>query len=151
MNWDDYFMGMCDYVATKSKDGSIKVGCVIVGAERRDVRATGFNGFPRGIFDAGPVDGMAGRFERPLKYFYTEHAERNAVYAAAAVGVPLAGCVIYVNSLPPCADCARAIIQCGISELVHVELDIPDRWKESCGIGMAMLGEAGVSIRRMTR
>ncbi|MEI6422405.1 MAG: deaminase [Lentisphaerota bacterium] len=174
MTWDQYFMDMCDLVATKSKDTSTKVGAVIVGRERQDVRSTGFNGFPRGIFDdvseveklgteaeygiifTGPeylkqVRKLKTRLERPLKYMLSEHAERNAVYAAAAVGVPLAGCMLYVNSLPPCHDCARAIIQTGIKEIIHAEGEVPERWKESCGVGREMLEEAGVLIRTVVR
>ena len=174
MTWDEYFMNMCDLVATKSKDTSIKVGAVIVGRERQDVRATGYNGFPRGIFDdvseaeklgtdaegnfvfvgseyLNQVRKLKARLERPLKYLVTVHAEANAVFSAAAVGVPLAGCIIYVNSLPPCANCSQAIIQSGIKELVHVEGEVPERWRESCDVGLELLKEAGILVRTIKR
>lgn len=157
-------MSMCDLVASKSKDESIKVGCVIVGRERRDVRATGYNGFPRGVFDdhssLKALDGesfidpptleriskLKARLQRPMKYLVSEHAERNAIYSAAAVGVPLAGCMLYVNSLPPCADCARAIIQSGIVEVIHADGVVPERWRESCDVGLQMMLEADIVV-----
>ena len=76
---DDRFMNLA-YVAEWSKDRSTKVGCVVIGPDR-EVRSMGYNGFPRGINDE-----IERRHARPDKY--TEHAERNAIYNAARVGVP---------------------------------------------------------------
>jgi dCMP deaminase len=82
--------------------------------------AHGWNGFPRGVDD--DVDE---RHERPAKYLWTEHAERNAIYNAAAIGAATAGCTMYLPWYP-CTGCARAIIQSGISEVVCVEPDWGD-------------------------
>src|SRR3546814_6598168 len=68
MNWDQYFIKMAELAATKSKDPSTKVGCVIVGPDNA-VRMTGYNGPPRGVLD------LPERFERPAKYLFTSHAE----------------------------------------------------------------------------
>jgi dCMP deaminase len=57
------------------------------------------------------------RYERPEKYMWIEHGDRNAIYAAARVGTPLEGCKMYLPGLP-CMDCARGIIQVGIAEVV---------------------------------
>ena len=111
MNWDTYFLRMAQLVSTKSKDRSTKVGCVIVGPDH-EVRTTGYNGFCRGI-----IDDVDSRHERPDKYLWTEHAERNAIYNAARNGIQLAGCTAYVT-LFPCADCSRAMIQSGIRKIV---------------------------------
>lgn len=139
--WDEYFMKMVDLVKTKSKDRSTQVGAVIV-KENRIPIAMGYNGFPRGV-----NDNIDRHHERPVKYFYTEHAERNAIYAAARNGICLMGSTMYVSGLP-CADCARAIIQSGILEIV-----VPDRlfegkgdWKETCSVGLEMMKEARVKI-----
>jgi len=102
----------------------------------------GYNGMPRGIDD--DVDE---RHERPTKYLWFEHAERNAIYNAASNGTALEGCTMYINSLPPCCDCARAIIQSGIIEVVVNSFDSPERWKEQCDIAIGMLKEAKVNIR----
>ena len=167
MEWNEFFMSMADTVAQKSKDSSTKVGAVIVGPDN-EVRSVGFNGFPRGAIDEQsdrrlwvtgfPQDQPSiekqeefkKRLERPAKYSWTEHAERNAIYNAARMGTPLNDCIIYINSLPPCCDCARAIIQSGISEVVIPGIDIPERWKEDCELAEQMLHECGVLLTTTT-
>jgi dCMP deaminase len=142
-SWDKYFIDMARFVATKSKDRSTKVGCVIVGPDR-EIVSTGFNGFPRGI-----DDNVEERHERPAKYLWTEHSERNCIYNAARIGVSTRACSMYMES-PPCADCARAIIQAGITTVVvstnNPFANKPD-WKESIDFAIKMLEEAGVMIR----
>src|SRR5215470_5170402 len=103
--WDHRFLALARHISEWSKDPSTKVGCVIV-ASTNEVRALGYNGFPRN-FDDSPS-----RLERPHKYLWTEHAERNAIYAAARAGVPLEGCRMYLSWFP-CVDCARAAVQVG--------------------------------------
>lgn len=138
--WDSYFLDQCGHVAKLSKDESTKLGCVIVGAHH-EIRASGYNSFPRRVNDYVPE-----RQQRPLKYKWFEHAERNAIYNAALVGVSLLNCTLYCE-WPPCTDCARAIIQCGISEVVVRSKEVPDRWKEDIAISFEMLAEAGVRLR----
>jgi len=145
--WDQYFFQMIALVSSKSKDKSTQVGCVIVGPDK-EVRSTGYNGFPRGVDDNIPE-----RHERPAKYMWTEHAERNAIYNAAKVGIPINDCTMYADK-PPCADCARAIVQSGISELVidgaeyeETLAHLGDRWKEQIEIGIQILKEGEVSLR----
>ena len=124
-----------------SKDRSRKVGCVIVGPNN-EIRATGYNGFPRRVDDT-----PAERHERPLKYLWTEHAERNAIYNAAYSGIPLAGSRIYIPWYP-CIDCARAIVQAGIVELVAMEPDWHDgQWGEGFHVARQMFDEAGILVR----
>src|SRR5690242_7044614 len=112
--WDQRFMELAKLIATWSKDRSTKVGCVVVGTDN-EVRSIGFNGFPRGV-----DDDVEERHERPAKYAWTEHAERNAIYSAVRVGISLKGCTMYLPWFP-CMDCARALIQSGIAELVAFE------------------------------
>ena len=78
MKWHYRFMELAKLVATWSKDTSTKTGAVIVGPDK-EIRATGYNGFVRGV-----DDDVFERFERPTKYDFFEHAERNAVYTACA-------------------------------------------------------------------
>ena len=78
--WDIRFMNLAKMIATWSKDTSTKVGCVIIGPDK-EIRSTGYNGFPRGVDDT-----IAKRKERPAKYKFTEHAERNAIYNASLFG-----------------------------------------------------------------
>ena len=139
--WDRYFVTLAEQVSLKSKDRSTKVGAIIVGSDH-EIRSTGYNGFPRGIND--DVDS---RHDRPAKYQYTEHAERNAIYNAARMGTSLKGCTLYLNYEPkPCVDCVRAIIQSGIIMVVGNDTPFGSYWKESMTIGENMLKEAGISI-----
>jgi dCMP deaminase len=143
MDWDQYFMSLTYLTSMKSKDTSTKVGAVIVGPDR-ELRSTGYNSLPRGM-----NDNILARYERPLKYSYFEHAERNAIYNAARIGVSCKNCVIY-TSWCPCVDCARAVIQSGIVEVVvHKENpnNTNERWEESLQISKEMLAECGVTFR----
>jgi len=147
MSWDKYFIEMLPYIASKSKDTSTKVGAIIVDHSNIIV-ATGFNGFPREVKEDDPK-----RFERPTKYLFTEHAERNAIYAAARKGIALEGCKIYQPWLP-CTDCARAIIQVGIEHIVidgrNFKADKKywdERWLDSMVASVTMLNESGVLIQ----
>lgn len=141
MSWDARWVSLAQLIASWSKDRSRRAGAVIVD-ERNVVVALGWNGFPRGIDE--DVDA---RQERPAKYLWTEHAERNAIYNAAANGHHTRGCRMYINWFP-CADCARAIIQAGIVEVVGIEPDWDDfKWKDHFAIIKEMFSEAGISLR----
>jgi dCMP deaminase len=140
-DWDSRFMRIALEIATWSKDRSRKIGCVVVGP-KNEIRSTGYNGFPRKLDDA-----VEYRHERPMKYKWTEHAERNAIYNAARIGVALEGCRMYVPWFP-CMDCARAIVQSGIIELVCVEPDLSDpQWGADFAEVPALLRESGVAVK----
>lgn len=109
--WDDYFMKMVTLVASKSKDRSMKCATVIVG-EGNTVLTTGYNGFPRGVDDDNEE-----YHKRPAKYAWTEHGERNAIYNAARNGVKLLESRAYITGYP-CVDCARALVQSGVVEII---------------------------------
>lgn len=135
-SWFEYYVKMANLVSSKSKDPKGKVGAVIVGPDM-EVRSTGFNGAPRGVIEC---------FVKPEKLLITEHAERNAIYNAARVGVPLAGCAMVVQR-HPCADCARAIIQVGITDLYTPTFEqLSTNWQASSEAAKAMLRQAGVRI-----
>lgn len=110
MNWDEYFVNMLDVVSLKSKD-TTKTSAIIVGPNN-EIRSTGYNGAPRGFNDNDKI-----KFEKPEKYFWIEHAERNAIYNAARVGTSTDNCTLYASHFP-CIDCARAIVQSGITKVV---------------------------------
>ena len=139
--WDLRFIGLAQHISTWSKDPSTKVGCVVVGADR-EIRSTGFNGFPRGI-----NDDEERLTDREKKYPLICHAEENAIMHAARIGVSLKDCTAYVT-WPPCSRCARSLIQAGIREIVYPETGkIPERWIEDFTISDSMLNEAGVAVR----
>jgi len=145
--WDQRFFQLCDVLASWSEDSSRKVGAVIVGPSN-EVRSTGFNGLPRSISSS---DEQRHSRDSGEKYYWFEHAERNAIFNAARAGIGLMGCKIYV-SLFPCADCVRAIIQSGIIELNT--FDVPQNdptFSRSFEVAKAMIGEAGVGLKLFTR
>ena len=126
----------------KSKDTSTKTGAIVVGPDR-EIRATGYNGLVRGVDDDKPE-----RMERPTKYDFFEHAERNAIYNACLTGTSLKGCILYATH-PPCTDCARAIIQSGIKMVVTNELEVRNditsqTWRDKLEYSRQMFEEAGV-------
>ena len=118
--WDRRFIDLALHISGWSKDPSTKVGCVVVG-EDREIRSTGFNGFPRGIDDS-----MERLEDRELKYPLICHAEENAIMHAARIGISLKDCTAYVT-WPPCTRCARSLIQAGVVEVVYPgNIEIPD-------------------------
>ena len=139
--WDVRFVELAMHIAKWSKDPSTKVGCVVVG-EDREIRSTGFNGFPRGI-----KDDEERLLDREKKYPLICHAEENAIMHAARIGVSLKGSTAYVT-WPPCSRCARSLIQSGIKEIIYpTPGEIPERWIEDFNISNGMISEAGVIVR----
>jgi dCMP deaminase len=140
--WDRRFFEMCHLIGSWSEDKSRQIGCVIVG-NANEVRAVGFNGLPRGV--NGDVDTRHSR-EEGEKYHWFEHAERNAIYNAARIGVAVSGCRMYVT-LYPCAECARAIIQTGITSVHTFAPPASDTFfSRSFEIAKTMLSEGGVEV-----
>ena len=143
MDWKDYFLNIAEQVKLKSKDESTKIGAVIVG-EDNEVLSTGYNSFPRGMDDS-----LKERQERPEKYLWFEHAERNAIYNAARIGIPLKNSKIYLTSGLPCMDCARGIVNSGIKEVYCKEICTTknkEKWDESQKKSYQLLSECGVTI-----
>jgi len=112
ITWDEYFMGIAKLSAMRSKDPNTQVGCCIVGKDNRII-SVGYNGLPNGCSDD---EFPWNRDGEDNKYFYTAHSELNAILNSR--GSNLEGCRMYV-SLFPCNECAKAIIQCGIKEVVY--------------------------------
>lgn len=145
-----WFLGLADYASKRSRDAT-KVGAVIAGPDFV-VRSIGWNGFPRGVDDSISLRKM-----RPLKYTWTEHAERNAIYNAARNGVSTVGCMMFAQTFP-CAGCARGIIQAGISKFYvgfpswdpegPVTNEFPeDDWRRQTPEVVKMFKEAKVDLR----
>jgi dCMP deaminase len=143
MNWTDYFLNIAEQVKLKSKDQSTQIGAVIVGVDN-EVLSTGYNSFPRGL-----ADDVESRQERPEKYFWFEHAERNAIYNAARVGTPLKGSSIYLTSGLPCMDCARGIVNSGIKKVYCKRICTTtnkEKWEESQKRSRELLIECGIEV-----
>lgn len=127
--------------ADHSDDPNTQNGAVLV--PQVGYVATAANCLPRNIAAA------PGRLRSPEKYRWIEHAERAAIYAAARLGTKTERAVLYVCWFA-CPECARAIIEAGIREVVgHVTPRVltPPRWEGDVRAGEQMLKEAGVSVR----
>jgi dCMP deaminase len=116
INWDEYFMGMAVLSGLRSKDPSTKVGACIVDTDNKVV-SIGYNGMPRGL-DESQLSWNRGE-DLDSKYLYVCHAEFNAILNTR-VGSALKDCKLYVT-LFPCNECAKAIIQTGIKEIIYLD------------------------------
>ena len=113
INWDEYFMGVAMLAARRSKDPNTQVGACIV-SEDNIIISTGYNGMPKGCSDdLFPWD----RTGEETKYPYVVHAELNAILNAS--GRDLRGSKLFV-ALFPCNECAKAIIQSGVKEVIYL-------------------------------
>ena len=142
LSWDEYFMGLAHLSALRSKDPSTEVGAAIVDSNKRVV-SVGYNGFPKGCSDDTFPWSREGDVLHS-KYAFVVHAELNAILNSPR---SVAGCTIYV-SLFPCNECAKAIIQSGISRIVYES----DKYKDSdtTKASKKMLKAAGVKLQRIT-
>jgi len=133
----NYFMGFAHHAATASKDKETQVGAALVTPKGR-VCMTGYNGPPIGVNDTPE------RLCRPSKYPWMSHAEQNVIAFAANEGVKAEGCTLYVTHAP-CSNCARSIIQAGITCVAvgDGKTTMPDDERD---IVSTLFSEAGVEI-----
>ncbi len=143
INWDEYFMGLAVLSSFRSKDPNTKVGACIADKDHKVV-SIGYNGMPRGIDDENLSWNRGEGLDS--KYLYVCHAEFNAILSTRD-GTALNGCSIYVT-LFPCNECAKAIIQTGIKEIVYVENKYEHTTETQAS--MKMLHLAGVKIRQFS-
>ena len=142
INWDEYFMGIAMLAAKRSKDPNTQVGACIV-SQDNIIISTGYNGMPKGCSDdVFPWD-REGQQDM-TKYPYVVHAELNAILNAN--GRDLRGSRIYV-ALFPCNECAKAIIQSGIKEVLYLS----DKYKDTMLnlVSKRMLEAAGVKYTKL--
>lgn len=146
ISWDDYFMGVALLAAQRSKDPNTQVGACIVSGDnscygKNVIISTGYNGFPVGCSDDDFPWEREGCCSNDTKYPFVVHAELNAILNAH--GKSLLGTKIYV-ALFPCNECAKAIIQSGIKEVIYLS----DKYAtlESTLASKKMLTSAGVKL-----
>ena len=130
---------------TFSKDTSTKVGALFLSPNTLQILSLGYNGMPRGI-----DENISERWERPNKYLWVEHAERNAIYNSSLNGVSLLDSICVV-SMFPCVDCARAIIQSGCKMCITLDIneyekETYERWKDIWKISIEMFNETGIKL-----
>jgi len=140
INWDEYFMGIALLAANRSKDPNTQVGACIVSTDNI-ILSTGYNGMPKGCSDD---DFPWSREGTETKYPYVVHAELNAILNSN--GRDLTNSRIYV-ALFPCNECAKAIIQSGIKEVIYLS----DKYADTPATiaSKRMLTSAGVTFRQL--
>ena len=140
ISWDEYFMGVAKLAACRSKDPSTQVGACIV-SQDDIIISTGYNGMPKGCSDD---EFPWNRDGEENKYPYVVHAELNAILNAN--GRDLRGSRVYV-ALFPCNECAKAIIQSGVKEVVYLS----DKYAGTPGniASKRMLDAAGVKYSQL--
>lgn len=148
-SWDVMFMRHVYEIASKSKDTRTKIGAVLVKEKR--IILSGYNGIIEGVEDN--VSKVPERYERPEKYFWQEHAERNVCYFAARKGIATEGATLYTQGVP-CCDCIRGILQSGIVEIVvHKQWQDYEKsfawqkWEDQAIRSNIMLKEKGIPCR----
>lgn len=141
ITWDEYFMGIAYLSAFRSKDPNTQVGACIVSSDNK-ILSVGYNGMPNGCSDDDfPWNKDKDPYDN--KYFYTTHSELNAILNYR--GGTLEGAKIYV-SLFPCNECAKAIIQSGIKEIIYDSDKYADT--DSVRASKRMLDAAKVKYRK---
>lgn len=133
----------CYQLSQKSQDPSTQNGAILLHSGLGDVLGLGLNDFPHGVSYTND------RWERPKKYHFIEHAERNALYDAAKKNNIYPGSMTLVCPWAACSDCARAMIQMGVIRLItHKQVhELPSmRWMESIELANDMFREAGVEV-----
>ena len=146
LKWDVHYMKLAFMWAEKSCDTSTRNGCIFVDPDDQTQLAAGYNGLPRGV---EPTERRLN--ERPYKYYWFEHAERNAIDNAARVGISLMGSTVYLTGYP-CASCTRGLVNVGSKRLVVPENGLfacREDWQENMGVGARILYEGGVQVQRL--
>lgn len=141
ISWDAYFMGIALLSKERSKDPNTQVGACIVNNQNRIV-SLGYNGLPNGCDDnMCPWDKREGSLEE-TKYAYVAHAELNAILNYHG---SVEGCTLYVT-LFPCNECAKAVIQAGIKNIVYLE----DKYNGTPGniVAKKLLDSAGIKYKK---
>jgi len=108
LNWKEYFMGVAELAAQRSKDPVRQVGAVLV--KENKIIATGYNGLPNGFEDV-----KFDWHDKVEKRLYVVHAEVNAILNATT---DVSDSVLYVT-LYPCSECAKLIVQSGIRKVIY--------------------------------
>ena len=141
IGWDAYFMGIAELSAKRSKDPNTQVGACIVSKDKK-ILSVGYNGAPNGYDDEILPWDREGSFI-DTKYAYVCHAELNAILNNK--GSNLEGSTLYVD-LFPCNECAKAIIQSGIKEIVYKS----DKYKGSDNniVSRKLLDECNIKYRK---
>ncbi len=140
ITWDQYFMGIALLSSERSKDPNTCVGACIVNSDNK-ILSMGYNGAPTGLSDDIMPWGRDGD-TMSTKYAYVCHSELNAILNCPT---SVKGSRLYVT-LFPCNECAKAIIQAGIKEVIYLD----DKYHDTDGnrVARMMFDNCGVTYRK---
>jgi len=139
ISWHEFFMGVAELAAKRSKDPNTKVGACVVNSNNI-ILSTGYNGMPIGCNDDDMPWCRDGSFENS-KYAYVCHAELNAILNCD--GRSLNGSILYVTNFP-CNECAKAIIQAGIKKVIFKEDKYPS--SDITRVSKGLLKVCGIEV-----
>ena len=145
LSWDEYFVAMAKLAAMRSKDPNTQVGCCIVSQDNR-ILPVGYNGAPNGYDDDKFPWGREGN-RLDTKYMYVCHSELNALLNYRGNNNDFVGARIYVHYFP-CNECAKAIIQAGIKEVIYYHNYDYDNHSDEMEASIRMFNECGVTYRK---
>jgi dCMP deaminase len=134
---DQMFKEFLTTLAKRSTCLKSRVAALIVMDGR--IISTGYNGSPKSMKHCLEV----GCQIKNNACIRTLHAETNAIAFAARYGIKTDGSVMY-TSISPCLNCAKIIINSGITEVVFME---EYRKPE----GTKLLIEAGIKLRKLEK
>ena len=147
MNKDQYWLNICNTISENSKCLSRKIAAIIV-KDDKFIISTGYSGPPAGYKHCEticPRKGMGFKTGEGIEYCPSAHAERNAISIAAKLGHSTDKCNMYLNTIIPCFECAKSIINSGIREIIVTDLINYDKR----GItGKSLFEQSGVKIRK---
>lgn len=141
MNWNTYFIDICNTVAQNSKCHSRQIGAILV--RDRVVIATGYNGPPRGVSHCEgecPRRAAGYRSGERLDLCPATHAEQNCIASAARVGACTKGATLYLNTVAPCKWCMGLLINAGVERVITAEPGSYDK------LGLDMAKQAGIEV-----
>ncbi len=145
ITWDEYFMGVAQLSSMRSKDPNTQVGSCIVSRDNR-ILSVGYNGAPNGFNDDDFPWGRVGE-KLNTKYMYVCHSELNAILNYRGNNNDFVGGKIYVHYFP-CNECAKAIIQAGIKEVIYLHAYDYDNHSDEMEASIRMFDRCGVKYRK---
>jgi len=133
---------------TLSHDPVTRIGSMLLLPNMTKV--TGTNQISPSLVNGTPIDEIRQLpiVERPQKYFYMEHAERNSIFDAQKESVDVSSCIMFCPMFA-CADCARVIANSGTKLIIGHEIGmkrmLSPKWRESIEAGNIILDSAGIN------
>lgn len=142
ISWNEYFMGIAELSAKRSKDPKTQVGACIINPKNNNILSIGYNGLPRGMDDDNITWEDTDNFLEN-KHTYVVHAEANAILNSA--GRDITGGIMYITMFP-CNECAKLIVQSGLTSLVYK--DDKFLYKDKGAAALHIFEKAGVNVVR---